>query len=120
MTLANAEYLASIAKQYAVEAANIRGRTGALAVVGKQFFGGWNSYQTHPLMTTYGKNEFAIHLHAEVAAMIKAKWKAQALIVVRVMADGSLGLARPCDGCRRALVNVPEIWFSTEGGLCKL
>lgn len=120
MTLANAEYLASIAKHYAVEAANIRGRTGAIAVVGQQFFGGWNSYQTHPLQAKFGKNKFAIHLHAEIAAMIRSKWKATALVVVRVMADGSYGLSKPCSGCMRGLENVPEIWYSSPKGLIKL
>lgn len=76
---------------------------------------GINQYKSHPLMSEFGKNEEAIFLHAEIDAiknalrLITPKQLSKCdLYIVRVKRDKSLkhyvhGLAKPCDGCRRAI-----------------
>jgi len=95
----------------------VRGaRVGACAVRGQATFTGWNSWTTHPKQAHFARNPFSIYLHAEVAAMVRAKWEVDTLVVVRILADGSWGLAKPCKGCQRALTNVHNVWYSTGTG----
>lgn len=73
-------------------------------------FYGKNSLKTHPLQAEYCKNPKAICLHAEVDAMKNALrffnqqtlW-GSSLYIARAKADGSPGLAKPCEGCCRAI-----------------
>lgn len=98
-------------------ATKIRGaKVGAVAIRGQQLYHGWNSYTTHPLQYKYSRNPHCIYLHAEIAAMVRAKWQADTVVVVRVLADGSWGLAKPCEGCQRALVSIDSVWYSTGKG----
>lgn len=94
-------------------------RFAAVLSDGKQTFKAWNSYRTHPLQAKFGMNEKAVHQHCEVAVIIKAirtiakqngthysditDLGAFRMAVARVLKDGSPALARPCDGCVRAL-----------------
>lgn len=74
---------------------------------------GVNSYKTDPLQAKYSKNEHAIYLHAEIAAIKKAKKiltndqlrKSELFIVRRKTNNGVFcdGLAKPCSGCQRAI-----------------
>lgn len=91
-------------------------KVGAAVLRGKSVLWGHNSLVTHPRQAAFARNEFSIYLHAEIAAMIKAEWQADALVVVRLRADGSWGCAKPCDGCVRALTNVGAVWYSTGVG----
>ena len=105
------------AAQYAQFATKIKGaRIGAIAVRGQNVFPAWNSRTTHPKQAHFARNPFCIHLHAEIAAMVRAKWDADALYVVRIGAAGEFRNAKPCEGCMRALTNVRKICYSTGIG----
>lgn len=77
---------------------------------------GYNKRQTHPKST----HKFH-YLHAEVDALLKiykASW-AQGCIayVYRQTRDGSLGLAKPCAECQKALkkAGIKKVFFTTKG-----
>lgn len=88
---------------------------------------GKNSLKTHPFQKMYGKNEHAIHLHAEVAAILKAVSSGEdlssaMLVVARAKQSGPskpfvYGLALPCSGCRMAIasVGIKQVYFSCDG-----
>lgn len=76
------------------------------------------SYKTHPLQKQYGRNAHSIFLHAEVDALVKAKYrvlkrgislKKCTMYIARAKRAGSQsigyisGLAKPCDGCMKAI-----------------
>jgi deoxycytidylate deaminase len=76
------------------------------------------SYKTHPLQARYGRSVHAIHIHAEVDALVKAQKRVLkrgiplekcTMYVARVkrpFASASYfvtGLAKPCEGCMRAI-----------------
>lgn len=87
-------------------------RKGHLLSIGK------NSYvRTHPLQANYGKRTGrpkAIFLHAEVAALLKAREPVYRMEIIRLNAKGESVLAKPCDACALALkeFNVQEIVYS--------
>ena len=71
---------------------------------------GFNSKKTHPLMAKFGKNEKAICLHAEVDAIrqsvrCKAELAGSTMYIARVDRKGLPRLAKPCIGCRRAIIS---------------
>lgn len=94
-------------------------RFAAVLTDGKRTFSAWNSYRTHPLQARFGSTEEAIHQHCEIAVIIKAirtlarekgshysditDLGAFRMAVARVLKDGTPALAKPCDGCVRAL-----------------
>lgn len=76
------------------------------------------SYKTHPFQKMNGRNPMSIHKHAEIDALIKCQSKIRkrgislkkcTMYIARVkrpnaMADWYVpGLAKPCDGCMRAI-----------------
>jgi hypothetical protein len=68
---------------------------------------GRNSYvKTHPLQAHYsrkaGKPD-AIYLHAELAALLKAKEPVHKLVVTRFGRKGQPLLAKPCAACQLAI-----------------
>lgn len=69
---------------------------------------GKNSYvKTHPLQAHYAKRvglDKKIYLHAEINAIIKCKQpeKAYKMLVVRTLANGTYGCAKPCPICSEA------------------
>jgi len=72
---------------------------------------GMNRRKTHPLAKRFGKNSEAIFLHAEVDAIVKAVAiygaegvRGSTLRVARALKDGSPALAKPCEGCQRAII----------------
>jgi len=85
---------------------------------------GVNSYKSHPLMSKYGKNPEAIYLHAEVDAIKNAlrvlslqELEKSDILVVRVRKDGhdyKTCLAKPCDGCARAIqaFNLRNLYYT--------
>lgn len=88
-------------------------RVAATLEVNGYFFYGHNSNKTHPLMAKWGKNPKAICMHAEIEAIKNCMKRFHpnylnnhfaTMYVARARADGSSGLARPCEGCRRALI----------------
>lgn len=67
-----------------------------------------NSLKTHPLQAEYASKPERIHLHAEIACLIRARWPRNSLegghmYVGRVMKDGSWGASKPCSGCFAAI-----------------
>lgn len=64
--------------------------------------------KTHTMMARLGAQvglKDKIFLHAEVAAIIKCRdiSKAHRIFVSRTMKDGSMGLAKPCPVCAKAI-----------------
>ena len=91
---------------------------------------GVNSYKTDPFQAKYSKNEKAIHLHAEVAAIKNALRQLSVddiqkatLVVVRVKRKTnkepySPAMAKPCSGCRRCMVEfgIKNVYYTGEEG----
>lgn len=77
----------------------------ALVKRGRIEYVGYNRYKTHPLQLQYGKCKEAIYLHAEIDCLRKAGKRAKGMdmVIVRIKANGDLGLAKPCEGCARAI-----------------
>jgi deoxycytidylate deaminase len=75
---------------------------------------GFNSICTHPFQKRMGKavgNENKQHLHAETDAVLSAKSKSVdfsqcSIVVVRVLRNGTLAMAKPCDSCQHMLVDM--------------
>jgi tRNA(Arg) A34 adenosine deaminase TadA len=77
---------------------------------------GINSMKSHPMAAKYGKNEHAVYLHAEVAAIKNALREIDVddfskcdIYITRVKKEAPFtkkfvwGLAKPCVGCERAI-----------------
>ena len=66
---------------------------------------GFNKKKTHPLQWKFSKCDEAVYLHAEIDAIINAREdiRGATMYVLRVMKDGKTGLAKPCEGCARAI-----------------
>ena len=84
-----------------------------------------NSRKTHPMQAEYAKRtgkEQKVSLHAEIAALIRARDDIETVVVARINKRGELRNSRPCPICRLALeeAEVKEIWFSTDKGFEKL
>lgn len=74
---------------------------------GKLLSVGLNSYtKTHPLQAKFGRltgRPNAIYLHAEMAALVKAKGPVHKLVVMRYGANGRPLLSKPCEACQMAI-----------------
>ena len=84
-----------------------------------------NSAKTHPQQAEYAKRvgkPQKISLHAELAALVRAKADVHTLIVCRINRTSDLRLSRPCPVCMLAMqeAGVQEIWFSTNSGFRRL
>lgn len=62
---------------------------------------GVNRHKTHPIQAKFKKER--IFLHAEMDALTSCRGEPFHIYVVRVMADGTLGLAKPCEDCMSVL-----------------
>lgn len=77
-----------------------------------------NSYtKTSTVQAKYAKlagREGAIFLHAEVAALLKARQPVYRIEILRLQADGKPALAKPCGICALAIeaFGVTEIVFT--------
>lgn len=70
---------------------------------------GFNSRKTHPLAKRFGRHEDAICLHAEIDAIRNCLRcgddpEGGTMYVARVLKNGKPALAKPCEGCQRAIV----------------
>ncbi len=84
-----------------------------------------NSRKTHPQQAEYAKRvgkPQKVSLHAELAALIRAREDVETLIVCRINKSGDLRNSKPCPVCSLALeeAGVEEVWFSTDKGFEKL
>lgn len=108
-------------------------RIVALLVCKNLLAWGQNSSKTHPLQAQYGKNDEAIHLHAEIDAIrsmlrlmdpeelsrctlyiARAKWDSGDLKKKRMV----FGEARPCAGCQSAIkaFRIKRVVYTTDAG----
>ena len=75
--------------------------------LGKLLSVGRNSYtKTHPLQAQLGRRTGkpdAIYLHAELAALLKAREQVWKLVVLRYDKEGKPALAKPCPSCQLAI-----------------
>lgn len=77
--------------------------------------------KTHPIQEKFARRigrPDAKFLHSEMRALIRAKCDVHTLIVVRLLADGKMGLAKPCKICSSAIdfAGVKNVLFSNEFG----
>lgn len=88
---------------------------------------GFNSTKTHPLQKKCNRERFSedtMHtLHAEISALLPlikedVDFSKVKLYVYRTRKDGSLGLARPCDGCMHLIrtLGIKDIFYTTYDG----
>lgn len=74
---------------------------------GKLLAVGRNSYtKTHPLQAKFGKKggkPAAVYIHAELAALLKARQKVYKIVVIRYNKEGKPACAKPCPSCQLAL-----------------
>ncbi|UFK09571.1 cytidine and deoxycytidylate deaminase domain containing protein [Xanthomonas phage DES1] len=89
-----------MARQYAITALAYNKRGRLLSV-------GQNSYtKTHRLQAELGKlsgRPKAIYLHAELAALLKAREPVHKLVVTRYDKDGNPANSAPCPACQLAI-----------------
>lgn len=83
---------------------------------------GVNSYtKTHPMQAEYAEksgHEEKIYLHAEIAALVKAKKKPYAIYIARKFKNEEFALAKPCPVCSLALkeAGVKKVVYTTDEG----
>lgn len=93
---------------------------------------GFNSMKSHPFQARFGRNSDSIFLHSETDAIKNAlkvldqrELERSTLYVCRVKKTGPrsrttiLGLARPCEGCARAIATFGirrTVWSMDDGG----
>lgn len=97
-----------MARRYEIKAMAYDKRGKLLAV-------GLNSYtKTHTLQAELGRKSGrpqAIYLHAELAALLKARKPVHKLVVFRYDRDGKPANSKPCPACQLAIkkFNVKEV-----------
>jgi tRNA(Arg) A34 adenosine deaminase TadA len=89
---------------------------------------GFNQKKTHPFQAKYCKNESAIYLHSETDCIKNAlkhvslnEIKKSTLYICRMRLIGNkecFGLARPCDGCARAIAtfSISRVVYTCDDG----
>jgi tRNA(Arg) A34 adenosine deaminase TadA len=92
---------------------------------------GMNSMKSHPLQAKYSKNEHAIFLHSEIAAIKNALRELEVddltkcdIYITRVKKEKPFskkfvwGLAKPCPGCQRAIAEfgIKRVIYTCDGG----
>lgn len=84
---------------------------------------GCNQEKTHTLAKRYSRSDHMSHMHAELDAILHALhhlsedgMKDCTIYVCRVKADGSLGLAMPCENCQKLIsrYRIKRVVFSTD------
>lgn len=71
---------------------------------------GYNQLKTHPFQEKFKRNSKSLYLHAEIDAIVNAlrarpDIRGADMYVARVLKDGTPALAKPCEGCERALIH---------------
>ena len=125
------EYARKIAFQ-----SDFKTRIGAVAVYsGKVIASAASSEKTNPLQKKYNRfRNFTADcidslpkVHAEIGIMSKLKrmqgvdFKRVTVYVFRLCKARDMGLARPCEACRRALMDlgIRNIYYSTDSGFAR-
>jgi deoxycytidylate deaminase len=104
-------------------------RVSAFLTNGKDSSYGRNSKKSHPFQKRFGTTEECIYLHAEIKAIKNfLRFNGEVddlpyttLFVMRVKRDGRkgpiiTGLAKPCEGCMRAIVEfcIPFVYYTED------
>jgi deoxycytidylate deaminase len=89
---------------------------------------GVNRKKSHPFQAKYARNKDSIYLHAETQAIVNALrflsldelLKTDLYICRMKNINGNMvyGLAKPCDGCMRAITEfgIKNVYFTTDEG----
>lgn len=106
-------------------------RMVAILTDGNSTFTGENSYRTHPLVQKFKTTEGKECVHAEIAAIIKARYyftkiagtrrdsyvtlRSFRMYIARVLADGTPALAAPCPECQTAMeyFQIKDVFWTT-------
>lgn len=76
---------------------------------GKVLSIGYNSRDWNSMTEAYKVHDWCSSTHAEMAAILakrkKVRFEGSKIYVVRLRADGSLGMAKPCQMCENVLRN---------------
>jgi deoxycytidylate deaminase len=100
---------------------SVRYRVGAVVAKGRRVISvGFNKKKTHPDTKKFAYHAWA-NLHAEMAACIGVDYPGllgAELYVVRLLKNGSWGVARPCAGCEEFLqqIGIKAVHFSAGLG----
>jgi len=87
---------------------------------------GTNSYQkTHPMQFRFANKTNRPnrqYLHAEIAALVKARKEPFGILVVRITKSGLIRMARPCNICIMAIreAGIKNVYYSGNDGLIHL
>jgi deoxycytidylate deaminase len=85
-----------------------RYRVGAALLGGKRVYFGFNKRKTHPWLLKYKYKKWSC-IHAELDVLLKANKNNDCdgvLYVARLMKNGEVGMAKPCEGCMGVIVNL--------------
>lgn len=86
---------------------------------------GVNENKSHPFQAKYAKNDLAVYLHAETSAIKNAlkvlstkDLSRSKIYILRIKRDGSVALAKPCEGCQRCIrtFGISKIAYTTDNG----
>lgn len=69
---------------------------------------GFNNNKYHSIIDKYNNKDYPITLHAEMNAILKARAKGinikgSKMLVLRLLSDGSVAIAKPCEVCQRII-----------------
>jgi len=70
---------------------------------------GWNKRKTHTKTKDFPYHDGTVYVHSELDVILKSRkdWLDDyTLLNIRIMRDGSFGLARPCFGCAAVIKSV--------------
>lgn len=121
--------LFNIAREVALTSGGVGGnsgdcfRIGCIIVDGRGIVAsGTNSYRTSPRLSRYYDYPF---YHAEASAIFRVGFAgcvARDMYIARVLRDGSLAMARPCEECRELIAEagIRRVYFSTGDGFERL
>jgi len=105
------------------ESSNLGYRMGAVVRRGNTVVGAGCNRNDHPKLLRWRSPHLNEHtgLHAEMAAVWGLRWhtlKGTTMYVVRIKADGSLAMAKPCLICQEMLASagIKKVYYSNADG----
>jgi deoxycytidylate deaminase len=94
-------------------------RMGAVLVKGNRVISiGLNKHKTNPNQLSHHGAGYAGSIHAELDAMISNNTVGCDLYVARIMANGTAGMAKPCQNCMKLCYayGIKKVFFTTGNG----
>lgn len=98
-------------------------RIGAVIFKGKRVYGSGHNDIRSSLISLKHKN-WKESLHAEQSALLNLDWnklKGTSILVYRVNKSGKIGMAKPCQMCRKLIehVGIKNMYYTNQNGeLC--